>query len=114
MNGKIAIISRTSSTVVDPNDVLFIESYSRKVNVVTVNGTYTQYGQLGNIREVLDEKFCWVLKNKTINLDMVKEVKNGVIIFKNDEKMILADLAFRKAKQGYNKYLRETPSNYFI
>ncbi len=114
MKGKIAIISQSSSTAIDPEEVLFIESYARKVSIITIHGTYTQYGHLEKIRDALGDKFCWVLKNKTINLDMIKEIKNGIIIFKNDEKMILAELAFRKAKQGYNKYLRETTNNYFV
>lgn len=74
---KLALKSRGEITLVDLNEIIFIEKSGKNTTVVhTLKGDYTTYQTLGELERQLDGHDCFqrVHKSYLINLNMVEKI----------------------------------------
>ena len=114
MNSSIAIITKKISTSILIDDILYLESDARKIVIVTLHGSYEMYGQIKNLSNLYDERFCIPMKNKPINIRNIKILTKYEVVFINDRVLYLSEKPYRILKKEFDNYLKETVDLFYV
>ncbi|MBE6031006.1 MAG: LytTR family transcriptional regulator [Clostridiales bacterium] len=97
----ILVINRNEMVKVLIRDIVYVESFSRKIFVYTENGTYSEYEKLDNFAMKLPDNFYRCHKRCIINLDKVRVLGNNTVVFEDDSRIVMCKEKFQKLKQAY-------------
>lgn len=102
-----SIITKTTSEIIDINDIIYIETTGRKVRMITEGDTYNLLLNIEDIRNVLNTNpdFCICHKTFIINMGKVRKMKDGEIVFVNMDKRYLGRNNFANARKKFNEYV---------
>lgn len=87
-------------------EILYIESTYRKVEIRTLKGRYSFYDKIENLEKYLDDRFFHCLKHLIVNFDMVVCMKAGEVHLYGGDVLLIGQHNFVKAKQKYAYYIR--------
>jgi DNA-binding LytR/AlgR family response regulator len=109
MNGRrIPILTRSETTFVDPDDILYAESQLRLILLSTTRRQYRYYGKLDDLSRFLGESFYRCHVSWIINLDKVVSVKNNAIHMTDGKVILLGRNKFQSTRKVYIRYLLES------
>ena len=73
---KLMLFRDDEQFLVNPNEVIYIEAKSNKVEVITCSGTFDSKKKLYELKEQLSaEPFAQINKGTLVNIDFVKSVQ---------------------------------------
>ena len=102
----IAVETRWESVRIDLDEVVIIERRLRKVFLLTTERSISFYDKIKYIRPLLGENFFEILDGCFINLERMKEAKDGVLVFDTGYVFPVSSRSFVKAKRKHFAYYR--------
>lgn len=106
MKGTIKIITRQCVAVVNPDAIIYIKKFGRKITIVTKIGAFSKYEKIENIDEFLDKRFYHPNSKLVVNLDEIELISGNSVHFKTGEELALGRDSFIRLKQQLSVYLR--------
>lgn len=92
--------------VIDQNDIMYIQSTGRKLNVKTIDDDIEFYAKISDILKQLDmNKFCQVHKSFVINGIYVKSYSSDCITMCNGTKIMISQSMKKNVKNWMLEYL---------
>jgi DNA-binding LytR/AlgR family response regulator len=107
MDQFIPVVTKQYCRKVDLSEILYIEQWQRRLNIVTAEESYVCYLKIDNIREILDERFYPTLKKLVVNLEQILEIRDQNILFQNGTRLILSRESYIRTKQTFAAYLKK-------
>lgn len=86
-------------------DILYFESFDRKVSVVTADKPYTYYDTLQKIEATLPAHFCRIHKSYIVNLRQIKEFRGSLVVMTNDAELSIGQTYRQAFKEHYQREL---------
>jgi DNA-binding LytR/AlgR family response regulator len=102
---RIPVLTRSETTAVNPEDIIYAESRSRLILLCTSRRQYRYYGKLDDLMRHLDSSFYRCHVSWVINLDHVVSVKNCAIHMSDGKIILLGRNKFQAARKRYIEYL---------
>lgn len=102
---RIPILTRSETTAVDPEDIIYAESNLRLVLLRTDMRQYRYYGKLDDLMRLLGEPFYRCHVSWIINLDKVVSIKNNAIHMSDGKVILLGRNKFQAARKMYIRHL---------
>ncbi len=88
-------------------EILYIETYERRLRVMAVDKEYRVDSQIGEIENQLkDRQFFRIHKSVLINLEHIKEHNNSTVIMRNGVMIPISRLKLSAFKQQFVAYLQ--------
>jgi len=109
-DGKnLTLITKATSEVIGITDILYVETDRRKVNIVTDKERYSLIIDIGQLRRVLEikEEFLSCHKTFVINIKKVKKMRDGEIVFMNNDVRYLGKNNFIAARKRFNEFMQK-------
>ena len=103
--GRIPILTRSETTSVYPDEILYAESRLRLVLIRTRLRQYRYYGKLDNLMRALGKSFYRCHVSWIINLDEVVSIKGSAIHMSDGKVILLGRNKFQAARKAYIKHL---------
>ena len=96
------------------DDIVYVDSFSRKVFFYTEKGDFSEYGKLDHIEEGLNDSFYRCHKRCLVNLDKIRLLEDNKVLFENGMEIGMCKEKFQKLKQVYKGYMirKETYRNH--
>jgi DNA-binding LytR/AlgR family response regulator len=106
MNTKrIPILTRSETTSVHPEDILYAESRLRLVLLRTRRRQYRYYGKLDDLMRFLSESFYRCHVSWIVNLSEIDSLRNNAIHMSDGKVILLGRNKFQAARRAYIRYL---------
>lgn len=86
-------------------DILYFESFDRKVSVITADKTYTYYDKLQAIAENLPSRFCRIHKSYLVNIRCIKEFRGNALLMTNNAELPIGQVYRQAFREHYQKEL---------
>jgi DNA-binding LytR/AlgR family response regulator len=102
---RIPILTRSETTAVHLEDIIYAESNSRLVLLCTVGRQYRYYGKLDDLMRRLNDSFYRCHVSWIINLDRVVSVRDSAIHMSDGKVILLGRNKFQAARRRYIEYL---------
>jgi DNA-binding LytR/AlgR family response regulator len=102
---RIPVLTRSETTSVNPDDIIYAESRLRLILLCTARRQYRYYGKLDDLMRHLDNTFYRCHVSWVINLDHVVSVKNCAIHMSDGKIILLGRNKFQAARKRYIEYL---------
>ena len=106
MSENIPIVNRWCCKILPLSDIVYIFSDYRKAEIHTRNEMIPVYYSRDEIESYLDGRFDHCLKSLIVNFEMVSDMRDGVIRFRNGEEVSLGRGSYIKAKQKFAMYIK--------
>lgn len=88
-------------------EILYIETFERKLKVSTIEAEYMVDSKMGKIEIQLKNRcFCRIHRSVLINLMHIKEHNNSTVVMKNDQIIPISRLKLSDFKQQFVEYLK--------
>lgn len=78
---KIPIVSRQICANIKQDDILKIERFNRKINVVTDTNEYWYYGKMDQLEPLLHDTFYRCMDGCFLNMDRIESVSDQTVVF---------------------------------
>ena len=104
----IYVISHTDGkAAIEVGDIVFIESYGRRLNLHTPESKYTFSGKLSFEESRLNVHGVFILCHKgfLVNMGYIKDVRKKTILLKNDKEIPLSKHRRPDVLKKFNDYL---------
>ena len=104
---EIVLNNKDNTTIIQQSDIIYIESFKHYCYIYTKRTT-EPYKIRTNMRQILEDKnFCFYRINRSyiINLNEIKQIKNGRVILKNDMEVTLQRGQIKKFQNTYDHFL---------
>ena len=104
---EIVLNNKDNTTIIQQSDIIYIESFKHYCYIYT-KSTTEPYKIRTNMRQILvDLNFCFyrIKRSYIINLNEIKQIKNGRVILKNDMEVILQRGQIKKFQNTYDHFL---------
>lgn len=104
---EIVLNNKDNTTIIQQSDIIYIESFKHYCYIYTKRTT-EPYKIRTNMRQILEDlNFCFYRINRSyiINLNEIKQIKNGRVILKNDMKVTLQRGQIKKFQNTYDHFL---------
>lgn len=115
-NGKRAvaktlpIVNQNETTLVYVEEIAFMEKNLRFLNFYIyedkINLIHSVYGKIEDYLKYLDDSFYRVHNSCIINLNMVKSINNGKIIFMDGTVLIVGINSYQKTRKRYKDFIK--------
>jgi DNA-binding LytR/AlgR family response regulator len=105
-SSRIPVLTRTETTAVNPEDIIYAESSLRLILLRTIGRRYRYYGKLDDLMRRLDSSFYRCHVSWIINLDHVVSVGNCAIHMSDGKVILLGRNKFQAARRRYIEHLR--------
>ena len=102
----IAISTRKESTKLDIEEIITIERKSRIIKIVTAEREVSFYDKLIYIKPLLGDNFFEVSDGLLLNLEKMKTVTEGTVLFEGGLELILSERGYTKLKKKHFSYNR--------
>lgn len=104
---EIVLNNKDNTTIIQQSDIIYIESFKHYCYIYTKRTT-EPYKIRTNMRQILEDlNFCFYRINRSyiINLNEIKQIKNGRVILKNDMEVTLQRGQIKKFQNTYDNFL---------
>lgn len=104
---EIVLNNKDNTTIIQQSDIIYIESFKHYCYIYTKRTT-EPYKIRTNMRQILEDlNFCFYRINRSyiINLNEIKQIKNGRVILKNDMEVTLQRGQIKKFLNTYDHFL---------
>lgn len=104
---EIVLNNKDNTTIIQQSDIIYIESFKHYCYIYTKRTT-EPYKIRTNMRQILEDlNFCFYRINRSyiINLNEIKQIKNGRVILKNDMEVTLQRGQIKKFQNTYDHFL---------
>ena len=104
---EILLNNKDNTTIIQQSDIIYIESFKHYCYIYTKRTT-EPYKIRTNMRQILEDlNFCFYRINRSyiINLNEIKQIKNGRVILKNDMEVTLQRGQIKKFQNTYDHFL---------
>ena len=105
--GQLFFKTKTRSFSVQRDEILYVESRRRKVEIHTLRENITVYATMKHMEEQLGEEFCRCHRGYLVNLAYVKEYGAGLVRMQNDETVYLAREKYAEFTRAYSEYRKQ-------
>ena len=95
-NGKIIVI--------DPDNILYIESCSHTAMVCAADGVHLCYEKLSVLLRRLPIQFVFTHKSFLVNMDKIRCIERGRVTLENDIKIPISKSRQKEVKENYFRY----------
>ncbi|MDR2771712.1 MAG: LytTR family transcriptional regulator DNA-binding domain-containing protein [Clostridiales Family XIII bacterium] len=102
---RIPILTRSETTSVHPDDVLYAESRLRLILLRTRQRQYRYYGKLDDLMRFLGNSFYRCHVSWIINLNEIVSIKGNAIHMSDGKVILLGRNKFQAARRIYIRYL---------
>lgn len=106
--GQLFFQTKTRSFTVPRDEILYVESRKRKVEIHTLKENITVYGTMKHMEEQLGEGFSRCHRGYLVNLAYVKEYGAGFVRMQNDETVYLAREKYAEFARAYSEYRKQS------
>lgn len=86
-------------------DILYFESFDRKVSVITAGKTYIYYDKLQRVAESLPSHFCRIHKSYVVNMRHVKEFQGTAVLMTDGIELSIGQTYRQTFRERYQKEL---------
>ncbi len=104
--GQLFFQTKTRSFVVQKDEILYVESLRRKVEIHTQRENIIVYATMKGLAERLGEEFFRCHRGYLVNLAYVAEYGTGTIQLQNGETVYLAREKYTEFVKAYTRYLK--------
>ena len=104
---EIVLNNKDNTTIIQQSDIIYIESFKHYCYIYTKRTT-EPYKIRTNMRQILEDlNFCFyrITRSYIINLNEIKQIKNGRVILKNDMEVTLQRGQIKKFQNTYDHFL---------
>lgn len=104
---EIVLNNKDNTTIIQQSDIIYIESFKHYCYIYTKRTT-EPYKIRTNMRQILEDlNSCFYRINRSyiINLNEIKQIKNGRAILKNDMEVTLQRGQIKKFQNTYNHFM---------
>lgn len=104
---EIVLNNKDNTTIIQQSDIIYIESFKHYCYIYTKRTT-EPYKIRTNMRQILEDlNFCFYRINRSyiINLNEIKQIKNGRVILKNNMEVKLQRGQIKKFQNTYDHFL---------
>ena len=104
---EIVLNNKDNTTIIQQSDIIYIESFKHYCYIYTKRTT-EPYKIRPNMRQILEDlNFCFYRINRSyiINLNEIKQIKNGRVILKNNMEVTLQRGQIKKFQNTYDHFL---------
>lgn len=104
---EIVLNNKDNTTIIQQSDIIYIESFKHYCYIY-IKRTTEPYKIRTNMRQILEDlNFCFYRINRSyiINLNEIKQIKNGRVILKNDMEVTLQRGQIKKFQNTYDHFL---------
>ena len=105
-NGQLFVKTRYRNITLEQNDVLYIESRGKKVEIHTKTDVIDAYAGIGELEKQLKQNFYRCHRGYLVNLAFITEYSNDSITLNNSESIILAKEKYGEFVKVYMRYLK--------
>ena len=105
-NGQLFVKTRYRNVTLEQNDVLYIESRGKKVEIHTKTDVIDAYAGIGELEKQLKQNFYRCHRGYLVNLAFIMEYSNDSITLNNGECIILAKEKYGEFVKVYMRYLK--------
>lgn len=106
--GQFLVKSRKENILIPYDEIIYIESRSRKLEVHTTTGVHEMYGALGNAETELGNGFYRCHRAFLVNLAWISSYHSDTIVLRNGEEIFLAKKKHAAFVKTYMWYLQKT------
>lgn len=106
--GTLFFQTKSRNFSIHKNDILYVESAKRKVEIHTLRENVTVYATMKHMEEVLGEEFYRCHRGYLVNMAYVSECGMGTIQLQNGEIVYLAREKYSEFVRAYTGYLKHT------
>ncbi|MCM1194269.1 MAG: LytTR family DNA-binding domain-containing protein [Acetatifactor muris] len=99
--------TRTRNFTISRNEILYVESRKRKVEIHTLKDDIAVYATMKHMEEQLGEGFYRCHRGYLVNMAYVTEYGTGFVRLQNGEKVYLAREKYSEFVKIYTEYLKE-------
>lgn len=86
-------------------DILYFESFDRKISVVTAKKTYSCYDKLQRITDILPAGFCRIHKSYIINMHHVRELRGDLVVMADHTELPIGTTYKKQFRAQFQKEL---------
>lgn len=105
--GQLFFQTKTRNFTVPKDEILYVESRKRKVEIHTLRETITVYATMKNMEERLGQGFFRCHRGYLVNMAYVSEYGSGFIKLQNGEKIYLAREKYSEFVKAYAEHLKQ-------
>lgn len=105
-NEQLFVKTRYRNITLEQNDVLYIESRGKKVEIHTKTEVIDAYAGIGELEKQLKQNFYRCHRGYLVNLAFITEYSNDSITLNNSESIILAKEKYGEFVKVYMRYLK--------
>lgn len=105
--GQLFFQTKSRSFTVRKEDILYVESRKRKVDIHTPRECFNVYATMLHMEEQLGEDFYRCHRGYLVNMAYVKEYETGVIWLKNGETVYMAKDKYAAFAKAYMRFLEK-------
>ena len=105
-NGQIFVKTRSRNTTFNQNDILFIESRAKKVEIHTKTDVLEAYAAIGQLEKQLSGSFYRCHRGYLVNMAYITEYGNDSITLHNGETILLSRDKYSEFVKVYMRYLK--------
>ena len=103
----IIITTKQKTVRVAYEDVLYIESIGKNVEIHTLDKNYIMREKVSEFERILiDKGFFRVHKSFLVNLEYIKEIVNDSVVLENEEVIYVSRLRMKQLKEAFVNTLR--------
>lgn len=107
-SSSIQIKINHSNVTLNLNDIIYLESDKRYINIRTVNNTYVAIEKLGTFEEMLSNRsFFRTHRTYIVNFKHISNINNPLIEMKNGECVILSRQKKAAFDDAYTNFLKQ-------
>lgn len=103
---SLFIKTKKRNLTLNKEDIIYIESRSKKVAIHTASEIVEVYGAIGEFEESLGESFCRCHRGYLVHLGHITEYENDVIYMDNGDQVYLSKRKYSDFVKSYMRYLR--------
>lgn len=104
--GQLFFRTKARNFLVQKNEILYVESHKRKVEIHTLRENITVYATMKDMEQQLGEGFFRCHRGYVVNLAYVTEYGTGTVQLQNGETVYLAREKYAEFARVYGDYLR--------
>lgn len=105
--GQLFFQTKARSFSVFRDEILYVESRKRKVEIHTLKENFTVYATMKHMEEQLGEGFVRCHRGYLVNMAYVKEFGAGFVRMQNDETVYLAREKYSEFAKAYSEYRKQ-------
>jgi DNA-binding LytR/AlgR family response regulator len=92
-------------TLVDPDDILYIESRGHTATVHTTDNRHFCYEKLNDLAKRLPEQFALTHKSFLVNMDKIRRIERGLVLLEKDNDIPISKSRYNELRDKYFRYI---------